>query len=149
MKFYLIAFLLAYFQSSVLIAIFHNMLITPNPLLVYLFLNIFRENGGWLLRTITAGFFLDLFQDSLGLNLSGYIFFATLFSLMRSRVEIPNRLSLLFAYLPLSLMEKLWVIFLFRIRYYADLTLWLLPFSLFLETLFLYLISGRYFRKGS
>lgn len=147
MKFYIIAFLLAYFQGAVLIAVFHNMLIAPNLLLVYLFLNIFKEDNGWLRKAIITGFFLDLFQDSLGLNLSGHIFFAILFNIMKLRIELPSKLSLLLAYLLLSLFEKLWVVLLFRVKYYADLNLWLLPLSLAFEALFLYLISGRYFRK--
>lgn len=147
MKFYIIAFLLAYFQGAVLIAVFHNMLIAPNLLLVYLFLNIFKEDNGWLRKAIITGFFLDLFQDSLGLNLSGHIFFAILFNIMKLRIELPSKLSLLLAYLLLSLLEKLWVVLLFRVKYYADLNLWLLPLSLAFEALFLYLISGRYFRK--
>lgn len=147
MKFYIVAFLLAYFQGAVLIAVFHNMLIAPNLLLVYLFLNIFKEDNGWLRKAIITGFFLDLFQDSLGLNLSGHIFFAILFNIMKLRIELPSKLSLLLAYLLLSLLEKLWVVLLFRVKYYADLNLWLLPLSLAFEALFLYLISGRYFRK--
>ncbi len=144
MKFYIIAFLLAYFQSSVLIAVFYDMIVAPNLLLVYLFLNIFKDDSAWLRKAIISGFLLDLFQDSLGLNLSGYVFFAMLFSLMRLRIEIPSRLSLLLAYLLLSITEKFWIIFLFRIKYYADLNLWLLPLSLAFELVFLYLISGRY-----
>ncbi len=147
MKFYVIAFLLAYFQSSVLIAIFHNMLIAPNLLLSYLFLHIFKEDNGWLRRAIITGFFLDLFQDSLGLNLSGYIFFAILLNLMKLRIEIPSRFSLLLAYFLLSLLEKFWIVLLFRIRYYAELSLPLLPLSLALELIFLYSISGRYFHR--
>ncbi|QID33660.1 hypothetical protein [Pampinifervens florentissimum] len=147
MKFYIVAFLLAYFQGAVLIAVFHNMLMAPNLLLVYLFLNIFKEDNGWLRKAIITGFFLDLFQDSLGLNLSGHIFFAILFNIMKLRIELPSKLSLLLAYLLLSLFEKLWVVLLFRVKYYADLNLWLLPLSLAFEALFLYLISGRYFRK--
>ncbi len=147
MKFYIVAFLLAYFQSAVLIAVFHNMLMAPNLLLVYLFLSIFKEDNGWLRKAIITGFFLDLFQDSLGLNLSGHIFFAILFNIMKLRIELPSKLSLLLAYLLLSLFEKLWVVLLFRVKYYADLNLWLLPLSLAFEALFLYLISGRYFRK--
>ena len=147
MKFYIIAFLLAYFQGAVLIAVFHNILIAPNLLLVYLFLNIFKEDNGWLRKAIITGFFLDLFQDSLGLNLSGHIFFAILFNIMKLRIELPSKLSLLLAYLLLSLFEKLWVVLLFRVKYYADLNLWLLPLSLAFEALFLYLTSGRYFRK--
>ncbi len=147
MKFYIVAFLLAYFQGAVLIAVFHNMLIAPNLLLVYLFLNIFKEDNGWLRKAIITGFFLDLFQDSLGLNLSGHIFFAILFNIMKLRIELPSKLSLLLAYLLLSLFEKLWVVLLFRVKYYADLNLWLLPLSLAFEALFLYLISGRYLRK--
>ncbi len=147
MKFYIVAFLLAYFQGAVLIAVFHNILIAPNLLLVYLFLDIFKEDNGWLRKTIITGFFLDLFQDSLGLNLSGHIFFAILFNIMKLRIELPSKLSLLLAYLLLSLFEKLWVVLLFRVKYYADLNLWLLPLSLAFEALFLYLISGRYFRK--
>lgn len=147
MKFYIVAFLLAYFQGAVLIAVFHNMLIAPNLLLVYLFLSIFKEDNGWLRKAIITGFFLDLFQDSLGLNLSGHIFFAILFNIMKLRIELPSKLSLLLAYLLLSLLEKLWVVLLFRVKYYADLNLWLLPLSLAFEALFLYLISGRYFRK--
>ncbi len=147
MKFYIVAFLLAYFQGAVLIAVFHNMLIAPNLLLVYLFLNIFKEDNGWLRKAIITGFFLDLFQDSLGLNLSGHIFFAILFNIMKLRIELPSKLSLLLAYLLLSLFEKLWVVLLFRVKYYANLNLWLLPLSLAFEALFLYLISGRYLRK--
>ncbi len=147
MKFYIVAFLLAYFQGAVLIAVFHNMLMAPNLLLVYLFLSIFKEDNGWLRKAIITGFFLDLFQDSLGLNLSGHIFFAILFNIMKLRIELPSKLSLLLAYLLLSLLEKLWVVLLFRVKYYADLNLWLLPLSLAFEALFLYLISGRYFRK--
>ncbi len=147
MKFYIVAFLLAYFQGAVLIAVFHNMLIAPNLLLVYLFLSIFKEDNGWLRKAIITGFFLDLFQDSLGLNLSGHIFFAILFNIMKLRIELPSKLSLLLAYLLLSLLEKLWVVLLFRVKYYANLNLWLLPLSLAFEALFLYLISGRYFRK--
>lgn len=147
MKFYIVAFLLAYFQSAVLIAVFHNMLMAPNLLLVYLFLSIFKEDNGWLRKAIITGFFLDLFQDSLGLNLSGHIFFAILFNIMKLRIELPSKLSLLLAYLLLSLFEKLWVVLLFRVKYYANLNLWLLPLSLAFEALFLYLISGRYFRK--
>ncbi|MEJ7620126.1 MAG: hypothetical protein WKI46_04835 [Aquificaceae bacterium] len=147
MKFYIVAFLLAYFQSAVLIAVFHNMLMAPNLLLVYLFLSIFKEDNGWLRKAIITGFFLDLFQDSLGLNLSGHIFFAILFNIMKLRIELPSKLSLLLAYLLLSLFEKLWVVLLFRVKYYADLNLWLLLLSLAFESLFLYLISGRYFRK--
>ncbi|WPM31882.1 hypothetical protein IAE16_08665 [Hydrogenobacter sp. T-2] len=147
MKFYIIAFFLAYFQGSVLITIFHNMLVSPNLLLAYLFLHIFKEDKGWLRKAFITGFFLDLFQDSLGLHLSGHIFFAILFNLMRLRIEIPSRLSLLLAYFLLSLLEKLWLVLLFRIRYYADLSLWLLPLSLALEVLFLYLISGRYLSR--
>ncbi len=147
MKFYIVAFLLAYFQSAVLIAVFHNMLMAPNLLLVYLFLSIFKEDNGWLRKAIITGFFLELFQDSLGLNLSGHILFAILFNIMKLRIELPSKLSLLLAYLLLSLFEKLWVVLLFRVKYYADLNLWLLPLSLAFEALFLYLISGRYFRK--
>ncbi len=147
MKFYIVAFLLAYFQSAVLIAVFHNMLMAPNLLLVYLFFSIFKDENGWLRKAIITGFFLDLFQDSLGLNLSGHIFFAILFNIMKLRIELPSKLSLLLAYLLLSLFEKLWVVLLFRVKYYADLNLWLLPLSLAFEALFLYLISGRYFRK--
>lgn len=147
MKFYIVAFLLAYFQGAVLIAVFHNMLMAPNLLLVYLFLSIFKKDNGWLRKAIITGFFLDLFQDSLGLNLSGHIFFAILFNIMKLRIELPSKLSLLLAYLLLSLLEKLWVVLLFRVKYYADLNLWLLPLSLAFEALFLYLISGRYFRK--
>lgn len=144
MKFYIATFLLAYFQSSVLITVFHNILISPNLLLVYLFLNIFREDSLWLRRAIITGFFLDLFQDSLGLNTSGHIFFAILFNLMKLRIEIPSKLSLLIAYVLLSTLEKFWILLLFRIRYYADINLWLLPLSLVVEMLLLYIISGRY-----
>lgn len=149
MKFYIIAFLLAYFQSSILLAIFHSMLLTPNLLLVYLFLNILGEGNFWLRRAVLAGFFLDLFQDSLGLNLSGYVLFTTIFNLMKLRIEIPSRVSLLLAYIPLSLLEKLWVIALFRIRYYTELNIWLALLSFSLEVLFLYLISGRYLYRES
>lgn len=143
MKFTIIAFLLAYFQSSVLLAIFHSMWTIPNLLLVYLFLNILGDGGSWLKRTLLAGFFLDLFQDSLGLNMSGYILFAMLVNFMKLRIEMPSRASLLLAYLGLTLVEKAWVILLFRIRYYAELNLWLIPLGLLVELLFLYLISGK------
>lgn len=147
MKFYIIAFLLAYFHGSVLITIFHNMLLSPNLILVYLFLHIFKEDKGWLRKAFITGFFLDLFLDSLGLHLSGHIFFAILFNMMMQRIEIPSRFSLIITYLLLSMLEKLWLILLFRIRYYVDLNLWLLPLSLTFEVLFLYFISGRQLRR--
>ncbi|MEJ5339792.1 MAG: hypothetical protein ACK42C_06810 [Aquificaceae bacterium] len=149
MKFYIIAFFLAYFQSSVLLALFHSMLLTPNLLLLYLFLNILGEGNSWLRRAVLAGFFLDLFQDSLGLNLSGFVLFATLFNLMKLRIEMPSRVSLLLVYALLSLVERLWVIALFRIRYYTELNIWLALLSFSLELLFLYLISGRYLYRES
>ncbi|MEJ7554914.1 MAG: hypothetical protein WKI50_03135 [Aquificaceae bacterium] len=143
MKFYIIAFLLAYFQASVLTNIFHNMLLSPNFLLAYLCLYLFREDRGWLKKASITGFFLDLFLDSLGLHLSGHIFFAILFNMMRQRIEIPSKFSLLIAYFFLSLLEKLWLILLFRLKYYTDFNLWLLPLSLTFEVVFLYLISGK------
>ncbi len=146
MRFYFLSFLLAYFQSSVLVALFHSMLVAPNLLLVYLFLTMLKENKAWLRRALIAGFFLDVFQDSLGLNLSGFVFFGVIFSLIRQRVDIPSKLSLILTYALLSWLERAWVIVLFRIRYYAELDLWLLPISFALELLFLYFISGRYLR---
>ncbi len=146
MRFYFLSFLLAYFQSSVLVALFHSMLVAPNLLLVYLFLTILKENKAWLRRALIAGFFLDVFQDSLGLNLSGFVFFGVIFSLIRQRVDIPSKLSLILTYALLSWLERAWVIVLFRIRYYAEFDLWLLPISFALELLFLYFISGRYLR---
>lgn len=149
MKFYIVAFLLAYFQSSVLLGVFHSTLITPNILLVYLFLNIFGESSYWLRKAVIAGFFLDIFQDSLGLNLSGFVLFAMLLNLMRLRIEMPSRASMLIAYFLLSFIEKMWVIVLFRVRYYAELNLPLALLSFSLELLFLYLISRKYLPKGS
>ena len=147
MKFYIIVFLLAYFQASVLTNIFHNMLLSPNFLLSYLCLYLFREDRGWLKKASITGFFLDLFLDSLGLHLSGHIFFAILFNMMRQRIEIPSKFSLLIAYFFLSLLEKLWLILLFRLKYYTDFNLWLLPLSLTFEVVFLYLISGKHLSR--
>ncbi|MFN3472243.1 MAG: hypothetical protein ACK4ZR_06555, partial [Aquificaceae bacterium] len=117
MRFYLFAIIIAFFQSSVLLALFHNLLTVPNLLLVYLFVNLLKEENHTLKKPIISGFLLDIFQDSLGLHISGYTFFSIWLSFLKARFDFPNRTSLLLTYTFLSLIEKLWVVILFRLRY--------------------------------
>lgn len=147
MRFYIIALLLAYIQSSILATIFRSVLIAPDLLLAYLFFNLMQDDSRWLRKVLFSGLLLDLFQDSLGLNLSGYLVFAILLKIATGRFELPGRLSLLFAYVPLSVVKKLLVITLFRIKYYAEISPLLFLLGLCVEILFLYLISKGYTGK--
>lgn len=147
MRFYLFALIIAFFQSSVLLALFHNLLTVPNLLLAYLFINLLKEEGYNLKKAVIPGFLLDLFQDSLGLHISGYTFFSICLSLLKSRFEFPNRVSLLLAYAILSLAEKLWIAFLFRLRYHVEVSPILFFLSYLIELSFIIFISKGYFNK--
>ncbi len=144
MRFYLFAFIIAFFQSSILLAIFHNFLTAPNLLLVYLFINLVREEECLLKKAVLSGLFLDLFQDSLGLHISGHIFFSIVLSLLKARFEFPNIVSLFLVYAFLSILEKLWILFFFRLRYYAGIDPILLFLGLAIELTFAMLIIRRY-----
>ena len=76
MRFYLLALIIAFFQSSVLLALFLNLLTVPNLLLAYLYINLIKEEDHSLKKPLISGLFLDLFQDSLRLLISGYTFFS-------------------------------------------------------------------------
>lgn len=147
MRFYLFALILAFFQSSVLLALFHNLLLTPNLLLAYLFINLLKDEEYKLEKAVISGFFLDILQDSLGLHISGYTFFSILLNFLRSRFEFPNRASLLLAYILLSVIEKLWVIFLFRLRYYVEINPLLFFLSYLVELSFIMFIFKWYFKR--
>lgn len=150
MRFYLFAFLLAYFQSSALLAFFKSFLFAPNFLLVYLFLNLVEEDKEYgLKKALISGLFLDILQDSVGLNLSGYMLFTVAMNLMRLRFEFPSRTSVIFAYALLSMVEKLWVLTLFRVKYLTELDLPLAIFGLILELGFLSLMLRWRLRKHS
>lgn len=141
MRFYIITFLLSYIQSSFLLALFHNFLLTPDLTLVYLFLNLAHDEKLNLKKPMYAGLLLDILQDSFGLQLSGKLFSALALSILRLRVEFTGRLSLVVAYIPLSLLQKLLMFTLFRIKYYTDVNILLLISSLVIEVLFLTLIA--------
>jgi hypothetical protein len=147
MRFYLFALILAFFQSSVLLALFHNLLTVPNLLLAYLFVNLLREEDYNLKKPLISGFFLDVFQDSLGLHISGYTFFSIWLSFLKARFDFPNRTSLLLAYTVLSLVEKLWVVILFRLRYYLEINPLLFLLSYVIELSFIIFISRGYFNR--
>lgn len=144
MKFYVIALLLAFFQASVLATAFRGVLTSPDLLFVYLFFNILQDNSKWLRKAFFSGLFLDLFQDSLGLHLSSYIACAILLNWVMGRFELPSRLSLMLAYVPLAFVKKLLVIALFRMKYYAEVSPVLFLLGLCVEIIFLYLISRGY-----
>ncbi|MFN3976382.1 MAG: hypothetical protein ACK4LT_04885 [Aquificaceae bacterium] len=147
MRFYLFAIIIAFFQSSVLLALFHNLLTVPNLLLAYLFVNLLKEENHTLKKPIISGFLLDIFQDSLGLHLSGYTFFSIWLSFLKTRFDFPNRTSLLLTYTFLSLIEKLWVVILFRLRYYLEINPLLFLLSYAFELSFIIFISRGYFKK--
>ncbi|RMH79653.1 MAG: hypothetical protein D6674_07105 [Acidobacteria bacterium] len=149
MRFYIITFLLSYIQSSLFLALFHNFLLTPDLTLVYLLLNLAHEERLNLKKPIYAGLLLDILQDSLGLQLSGKLFFALALSIVRLRVEFTGRLSLIVAYIPLSLLQKLLMFILFRIKYYTDVNILLLIGSLMIEVLFLTLMAKWLIKEGN
>ncbi|MFN3870881.1 MAG: hypothetical protein ACK4MW_05295 [Aquificaceae bacterium] len=129
MKFYFFAFILSFLQSAIFSGFFQNVFVAPNLILVYLFLNLLKDDG--IKKVIFAGIFLDIFQDSLGLNLSGFLLFYLVFNLFKARFEFPSRLSLLVIYTILASVEKAWTLSLFRIRFYADIN----PIILFISYL--------------
>lgn len=147
MKFYIFAFLLAYFQSSALIALFHSFLFVPNLLLVYFFLELARDEGYGLKRALFSGFFLDLLQDSLGLNLFGYTLFTLMVNAIKTRFEFAHRFSFLFAYALFSSIEKLFIFLLFRLKYFLEFNLWLTLLGFFTELGFLLFLLKWYHRK--
>lgn len=135
MSFYLFAFLTAYLQSSFLLALFGSSLFTPNFLLAYLFLHLMKEEGYGLKKTLASGLFLDLLQDTPGLNLSGYLLFTLVLNLLKARVEFPTVLSMSLTYLFLTLLERLAVFVVFRLKYFVEFKPVLLVLSLSLELL--------------
>ncbi|MFN3599312.1 MAG: hypothetical protein ACK4VK_06225 [Aquificaceae bacterium] len=138
MRFYFLALLLSFLQSAVFSGFFHNVFLAPNLLLVYLFLNLLKDDD--IKKVIFAGLFLDVFQDSLGLNLSGFLLFYMIYNLFKARFEFPNRLSLVVIYTFLSLVEKAWVLFLFRIRFYTEISPINLLISYLIEISFMLLL---------
>lgn len=144
MRFYLFSFLIAYFQSSVLLAVFQNALLVPNLLLVYLFLNLLNEEDYGLKKALPSGFFLDLFQDSFGLHLSGYVFFTIGLNFVKQRYHFPSRLSVVLVYIFLSILERLWTVIIFRSRYYLEFNLWLALLGFFIEWITLAVFLRRY-----
>ena len=145
MMFYVLAFLISFFQSSLISAFFPSILLSPNLLLVYLFLNLLKKED--LVKVFISGFFLDLFQDSLGFNISGFILFSMVLSLLRERYELPNRLSLIIFYFLLSSIEKLWTFFLFRWKYYVQIDPLIILLSYLVEIGFLLLMTKGYTNK--
>jgi len=147
MRFYLFTLIIAFFQSSVLLALFHNLLTVPNLLLAYLFINLLKEEDHSLKKPLISGLFLDLFQDSLGLHISGYTFFSIWLSFLKARFNLPSRAALLLAYIILSLVEKLWMVILFRLRYYLEINPLLFLLSYVIELSFIIFISRGYFNR--
>ncbi|MFN7064825.1 MAG: hypothetical protein ACK4OF_01550 [Aquificaceae bacterium] len=142
MSFYVFAFLIAFLQSAILSALFQSAFFTPNLLLGYLFLKLLERED--LKNIILAGLFLDLFQDSLGLNLSGFILFTLSLSLFKMRFELPSRLSIVAVYAILALLEKLWVLLLLRSNYHVELNLVTLFISYGIELGFVLFLSRWY-----
>ncbi|MCS6999023.1 MAG: rod shape-determining protein MreD [Aquificaceae bacterium] len=148
MKFYLLAPLLAYFQSSVLMVFFQSFLFAPNLLLAYLFIELMREKGYGLKKGAFSGLLLDLLQDSLGLHLFSHTLFTMAINAMKSRFEPLKRFSLLLAYVPFSLMERLCLFVLFRLKYFAEFRLGLALVGFLLEFIFLLILLRWYPKSG-
>jgi hypothetical protein len=147
MMFYLIAVALAFVQSSLLTALFQSLLIVPNLLLTYLFLNMLKGDYS-MKKPLISGMLLDIFQNSLGLHTSGFLIFSLLFKLISSRYEFPTPASLTVVYGVLSLIEKLWVFGIFRVKFLIYINLPLLLASLLIEMLILYFISRRHLKNA-
>lgn len=148
MKFYIIALLLAYFQSSVLLALFQNTLTTPNLLLVFLFLNLVHDETKSLRKAFFSGFFLDAFQDSMGLHMSAHVLFILLLHFFRQRLDFPTRLSLLILYVGLSFVEKVWILLLLRMKYFIEINLLSAMVGYTIELLFLLFVMRFYNRRS-
>lgn len=119
----------------------------PNLLLAYLFFELMREKGYGLKKATFSGLSLDLLQDSLGLHLFSHTLFTMAVNAMKSRFELLNRSSLLLAYVPLSLMERLCLFALFRLKYFSEFKPGLTLLGFLLEFIFLLIIS-RWYPKG-
>lgn len=147
MTFYLVAFLLAYFQSSVLFAFFQSSLFAPNMVLAYLFLELMKEEGYGLKKALASGLFLDILQDSLGLHLFANTLLALLVNLLKERLDFPSRLSITLLYGAMALGERFITFFIFRLKYYTEFSLWLTLVGFFVEMLFFLTILRRYFKE--
>jgi len=76
MRFYLFTLIIAFFQSSVLLALFHNLLTVPNLLLAYLFINLLKEEDHSLKKPLISGLFFGPVPRFLGFAyLRLYLFF--------------------------------------------------------------------------
>lgn len=145
MIFYLFAFLLAFLQNSVISTLFPSFFLSPNILLSYLFLNLLREED--IKKVLISGLFLDLFQDSLGLNLSGFLLFGIGLGLLKEMFEFPSRVSLVVSYTLLSILEKSWTLLLYRWKYYIPLDPLALLLSYLIELSFLIFMAKGYITK--
>ncbi|MGC8852331.1 MAG: hypothetical protein ACP5P0_01865 [Hydrogenobacter sp.] len=141
MKFYVISFLLAFIQASVITGLFVSNLYVPDLILLYLFLHISRQEKMDIKKPLVSGFYLDIMYDTFGWNISGKLLMSLLLEIFKSRWEFATRLSLMIFYCLVALLEHIFRYVLFRLKYYYpfELRAFFLGFSI--ELFLLYLLS--------
>ncbi|MFN3814194.1 MAG: hypothetical protein ACK4SM_06190 [Aquificaceae bacterium] len=148
MRFYLIAFLLAFVQSSLLTGIFVSSLYAPDLVLLYLFYSLYAQTRLDIEKPVISGFFLDLMYDTLGWNMLGKLTASFFLELIKSRYILVSRLSVLVSYMAVAILEHALRFFLFRLKYYYSFSpalfmLGLVTEGLFLMTFTSFIIKGN------
>ncbi len=142
MRFYLIAFLLAFVQSSLLTGMFVSSLYAPDLVLLYLFYSLYSQPQPDIRKPVISGFFLDLMYDTLGWNMSGKLMASFFLELIKSRYLLVSHLSVLVSYMMVALLEHAFRFFLFRVKYYYSFSPALFILGLFTESLFLMMFTS-------